>query len=399
MRRVLWRKAVAGYVLLVLVVVSVGGLLWYQLRPIVPLQPKIALPKASAQVVKPAGLLKASYLMSGDVFWGRGIDYFAQRSLLKYDWPFSRLNEFHPENYNGWIADMECPVTDRAVPYQTQVDSLIFSCSPKYLDSAKKYFTAFTIANNHTGNTGAAGFADTQTNLAAAGIQFFGHYDLSQVGDLCEVVSLPVIVDNQPAKLPIAMCGYHWLARNPTDEELAQISLYAKYFPVWVFPHGGTEYAIHSTPQQEAMYHKFIDLGADVVFGDHPHVVENTEAYHGKLIVYDMANLIFDQWFDSEVTKSLIVNTKISAVVDENLQKYLDLGGSCASFKDSCLQTAQVQGLSGYKLSYTYDIIAGERSSASLSDRLTHPASPATQQWLLQRTDWANTLAGLTKSP
>jgi hypothetical protein len=390
------RYYLAAWVLSVAVFAVAGLALWhYHFGRAAP-TPKAAFLKTPAQpAVTSPKKLETSYLMSGDVFWGRGIDYFAQRSPLKYDWPFSRLNEFHPENYNGWISDMECPVTDINVPYQTQVDSLIFSCSPKYLSAASKFFSAFTIANNHTGNTGAQGFADTQTNLTKAGIQVFGHYDLSQINDLCEVVSMSVVVDGRNDKLPIAMCGYHWLARMPTDEELAQITNYSKYFPVWVFTHGGTEYATRSNPQQRALYRKMIDLGADAVFGDHPHVVQETEAYKGHLIVYDFGNLIFDQWFDKEVTKSLIVNTKITATVDANLQKYLDMGQTCMAFKDTCLQTAQSQDLKAYKLNYTYDIIAGERSSDSLADRLTHPAGPATQAWLEQRTDWVNTLAGL----
>lgn len=75
---------------------------------------------------------------------------------------------------------MECPITDKKVPYQTQVDALIFSCSPDYLSAAKNWFNVFTLANNHTDNTGTDGFADTRNNLAAAGLQFFGHYDIAK---------------------------------------------------------------------------------------------------------------------------------------------------------------------------------------------------------------------------
>lgn len=356
-------------------------------------QPAVQLPtKHEKKPVKIYG----SYLVSGDLFWGRGIDYFAQQNPLKYDWPFSRLSEFHPENYDGWISDMECPVTTKTVPYQVQVDSLIFSCSPSYLQSASKWFSAVTIANNHTNNMGADGFADTQKNLAAAGIQFFGHYDQAQTQDLCDVVSLKAKVDNEAIKLPIAMCGYHWLARQPTDEELSQITKFAAYFPVWVFPHGGTEYAIHSTPAQEALYRRMIDAGADVVFGDHPHVVENTEAYKGKLIVYDLGNLIFDQWFDNEVTKNMVVNAQVSAQVDTNLQKYMDMADSCSAYHDTCMQTAASEKLKPYKLNYSYQIMAGDSSNANMNDRLKHLGSPEVQKWLVQRTDWQNTLAGLS---
>jgi poly-gamma-glutamate synthesis protein (capsule biosynthesis protein) len=340
-----------------------------------------------------------SYLVSGDVFWGRGIDYYSQRSPLKYDWGFSRLNEFHPENYDGWISDLECPVTDRTVPYQTQVDKLILQCPPQYLTAASKYFTAFTIANNHTDNTGAQGFADTRTNLSKAGIQYFGDYDSGQTDNLCEVISLPAKLDGKTTRLPIAMCGYHWLARVPTESELAEITTYSKYFPVWVFAHGGTEYATQHNAAQQDLYRKMIDLGASVVFGDHPHVVQDTEAYKGKLIVYDFGNLIYDQWFDSEVTKSLIVNTKITATVDSNLQTYLNMGTGCAPFKDNCLSQAEKQGLHAPTFKYTYDILAGDSSNDTDSTRRKHPATPEVYQWLLGRTNWPQTLKGLQQNP
>lgn len=255
--------------------------------------------RSTIQNTQPASNISSSYLVSGDVFWGRAIDLYAQQSSLKYDWPFSRLSEFERSKYDGWIADMECPISSKKISYQLQVDSLVFSCPPDYLTSAKNWFDVFTLANNHTDNTGADGFSETRQNLANSGLQFFGHYDLAQKDDLCEVVTLKAKLGRQATKLPIAMCGYHWLARMPTDEELAKIKQYAAYFPLWVFPHGGTEYAIHSNPQQQELYRKMIDLGADAVFGDHSHVVQETEAYKGKLIVYSLGNLIFDQWFDA----------------------------------------------------------------------------------------------------
>lgn len=345
----------------------------------------------------PSKTLSGSYLVSGDVFWGRGIDYYAKQSPSKDAWPFSRLNEFQPQKYNGWISDMECPVTDQTVPYALQVSKLILQCPSHYASTAAKYFTAFTLANNHTDNTGAAGFADTRTNLAKAGIQFFGNYDKSVISDLCEIVTLPAKLGSQNVSLPIAMCGYHWLDSLPTTAELKQISLYAKYFPVWVFPHGGTEYSIHHSAAQQALYHQFIDYGADVVFGDHPHVIEDTEAYHGKLIIYDLGNLIYDQWFDNEVTKSLIMNVQVSATDDANLQAYLKLGLSCKAFQDSCLAEAKAQHLQAFTLSYNYKPIAGVRSNDNLTTRATHPGTTADQSWLLKRLDWSTTSVGLRR--
>jgi len=328
-----------GYTLIVIGVSAVG--IRQIFRKSTPVDSTSTQTPAQTTKTPPPQTLAGNYFISGDVFWGRGIDYYAQRSAEKYNWPFSRLSEFGRNKQDAWITDLECPVNNRNVPYQTQVDSLIFSCSPDYLTAAHKWFDVFTLANNHTGNTGEDGFAQAQTNLAQAGFQFFGHYDLAQSNDLCEVITLPVHVGTQKQQLPIAMCGYHWLSREPTDAELAKINEYAAYMPVWVFPHGGTEYATKSSAAQQTLYRKMIDLGADAVFGDHPHVVQETEAYKGKLIVYSLGNLIFDQWFDQEVTKSLIVNVHIKASMDATVQQWINLAPSCSKFEDDCLAKAK----------------------------------------------------------
>ena len=134
-----------------------------------------------------------------------------------------------------------------------------------------------------------------------------------------------------------------------------------------------------------------INLGADVVFGDHPHVVQDTEAYRGRLIVYNLGNLIYDQWFDQEVTKSLIVNIYFSTKFDSNAQAHSQLAENCSKFKDDCLTTAQNQALHKPILRYGYRIKAGNSSDVSLNERLKHLGDPATQKWLLNRTNWLQT--------
>jgi poly-gamma-glutamate synthesis protein (capsule biosynthesis protein) len=48
---------------------------------------------------------------------------------------------------------------------------------------------------------------------------------------------------------------------------------------------------------QQHAAHQFVDAGADIVFGAHPHVVEPIEIYNGKKIFYSLGNFIFDQYF------------------------------------------------------------------------------------------------------
>ncbi len=62
-----------------------------------------------------------------------------------------------------------------------------------------------------------------------------------------------------------------------------------------VVSHGGEEFTSLPNPYTRDRYLKFLELGADVVVGHHPHVPENYELFdNGKAIFYSLGNFIFD---------------------------------------------------------------------------------------------------------
>jgi len=62
-----------------------------------------------------------------------------------------------------------------------------------------------------------------------------------------------------------------------------------------VASHGGEEFTSLPNPYTRDRYIKFLELGADVVVGHHPHVPENYELFDGgKAIFYSLGNFIFD---------------------------------------------------------------------------------------------------------
>ena len=56
--------------------------------------------------------------------------------------------------------------------------------------------------------------------------------------------------------------------------------------------HWGVERKTIPTPYQVQLGRALIDAGADVVWGNHPHVLQGAEMYRGKLIIYSMGNMI-----------------------------------------------------------------------------------------------------------
>ena len=62
-----------------------------------------------------------------------------------------------------------------------------------------------------------------------------------------------------------------------------------------VVAHGGEEFTSLPSPYTRERYLKYLELGADVVVGHHPHVPENYEVFaDGKAIFYSLGNFIFD---------------------------------------------------------------------------------------------------------
>ena len=61
-----------------------------------------------------------------------------------------------------------------------------------------------------------------------------------------------------------------------------------------VLPHDGIEYVDIPLPETIARYRDFIDYGADVVIGTHPHCPQGWESYNGKPIFYSLGNLLFN---------------------------------------------------------------------------------------------------------
>lgn len=57
--------------------------------------------------------------------------------------------------------------------------------------------------------------------------------------------------------------------------------------------HWGEEKRFKTTTTQRQYGHAIIDVGADLVLGNHSHVVGEIEKYNGKYIVYSLGNFCF----------------------------------------------------------------------------------------------------------
>lgn len=304
--------------------------------------------------------VESHMLFVGDVFWGRTVQTKAERSGLGYAYPTKDLTKADRQTYDAWIANFECPITTNDVPLNLQISDLKFNCRPEYLANLAKWFTAASQANNHTDNNGGkAGLDATRQNLAGSGIQNFGTYDMDQTNDICEVISMPAhtVPGNTTVKIPVAMCGFMYVVDTaPTETQLNVMKEYAKVMPVIAFPHMGVEYRSTAEEAKVSAYHRMIDAGADAVIGAHPHVIQNSEVYKGRLIAYSTGNFLFDQQsLGRATTLGLGVGLDLTIKDPKAVQAYESVGPSCAAYKDTCLQQLETKLTARPAIGVTYN--------------------------------------------
>jgi poly-gamma-glutamate synthesis protein (capsule biosynthesis protein) len=199
------------------------------------------------------------------------------------------------------VANLEGPITTN--PSIAQVDHTIlrFTFDPALTKQvlAPLNLSAVSLANNHAYDFGKSGYAQSREYLSQWGIGAFGH-PYNTAGHLSTKL-------NSRGKT-ICLVGFMQLYVTGTSTVTSEIqTLRPECDKVVVFPHWGDEYTHEPTGPQVAAAHAFIDAGADMVIGAHPHVVQPFEVYRGKPIIYSLGNAMFDQNFSWDTTHGLAV--------------------------------------------------------------------------------------------
>ena len=349
---------------------------------------------------------KMKIMYAGTTFWGRRTNQLARASKLGVKYPFSKISTLHRENYDAWIGGLECPLVQKegnAHNYAEENSIFKFNCDPDYLPEAKKYFTAFLLGNNHTDNQGGGkGLTETRKHLDDAGIQYFGtpKYTGTAESELtrdtkeatnCGIVVLPLNVtyDNEETKkvqMPFGFCSAHGVFGIPGQDYINNMKTYATYVPTIAMPHMGAEYQPSHDQLRQNLYRQMIDVGVDAVIADHPHWVQDAEAYKNKLIVYSMGNFMFDQYDGVEYSRSAAIeaNAKVD-VKDVDFDKWNKLGEACLKDKKTCLDKIKDAKLPKISVTWKYDFHA----TTSANDCITRLSSQAEQNAVAQRLRWS----------
>jgi len=250
-------------------------------------------------------LARASIIFGGDMMFDRTI-----RTLLVRegeDYIFSCIKDvLHGADLA--LANLEGPITSHdsvSVGTAPGIEgNYTFTFPLSTAELLKRHNIALVnIGNNHIMNFGREGLAETKQKLSGVGVDFFG--DPSGNTALYKRVK----------GVPFAFVNYNEFlgtAESSIYGTLAEIKdAQKKGYVVIVYTHWGEEYA-PVTPRVRQLAHTFVEAGADIVLGSHPHVVQEHEIYKGAHIYYSLGNFIFDQYWEESVRRGLLVRVEFT---------------------------------------------------------------------------------------
>lgn len=217
------------------------------------------------------------------------------------------------------IATLNGSITDVSPPVGCVVGSLVLSGTPTHADAmAKAGFDVISVASNHINNCsrnncGYRPFLDTLMNLRRVGITPVGGgknlaealapriFTINGVRfafvSLGELESTVFAKDDRPGIAPLNeenLCKTLQTARANADV-------------VIFLPHWGSEYSPLPNPGQMKYARLAAAEGADLVIGNHTHVIQGQQIINGVQIFYGLGNFVFDQFWELPLRSSLLV--------------------------------------------------------------------------------------------
>lgn len=182
------------------------------------------------------------------------------------------------ENDDLTIVNFEGTLTERGT---RQDKTFAFKGNPKYTQVLTEgSVEAVTLANNHSRDYGDVSFDDTKKYIEEAGIVWFENLNTKVIdvkGVKVGLVGLYALNGTAEDNLPKAM---EQVKSDGAELIVLQV-------------HWGIEGDNYPQDSQVNLAHNAIDMGADLVIGHHPHVLQGMEVYKDRVIAYSLGNFCF----------------------------------------------------------------------------------------------------------
>ena len=208
-------------------------------------------------------------------------------------------------------------------------NALRFINKPEVLKSLKSIDTHLVcLANNHIMDNGNIGLQNTIKNLKKYRINYVGA-ELSQ-----KKIYKPFLFEKNNQKIAVINTSEGEEANEKYNKNIGasdmesykiidQIRSYKnKGYLVILIAHAGVEYIPAPPPYIINIYKNFVDEGADLVIGHHPHVLQGFEIYKNVPIFYSLGN--FTMW-KQNLRKNCYHSYFLNIKVQDNILSNINL--------------------------------------------------------------------------
>ena len=225
------------------------------------------------------------------------------------------------------IGNLESPLFINSSPQRKRN---LLGAPPSSVDALDFLgFNALCLANNHITDQDPEGIARTVDILKSHNISYFG------AGKDLDSACQPAFI--QANGLSFAFLGYAAgssdvgaqmatesregctpLSLDRIEHDIAALRNIVSHIVVSL--HWGYQFDLYPEPRQIEIARKIIDLGALIVHGHHPHVVQGMERYRNGLILYSLGNFFFPNFkrsdgcwfrFPKESSRTAIVQCEV----------------------------------------------------------------------------------------
>lgn len=212
-----------------------------------------------------------------DTFDKKGADYFLEKVKPIFDAD------------DLTIANLECILTDKG---ERRNKNWAFRGKPEYVDVLLHGgVDAVAFANNHCMDFGDISYTDTMNILEEKNMPY---------------ASYERVTTYDANGIKVGMIAINCLGVTEESETTGSIGQAEKYLAedmeklkgmncdmIVVSFHWGVQSDPKLSENQKVLGHKAVDMGADLVLGHHPHIIQGIEKYNGAYIVYSLANFCF----------------------------------------------------------------------------------------------------------
>lgn len=229
-------------------------------------------------------------------------------------------------NADIMMLNNEFPYSDRGEP--TEGKQFTFRAKPSsvsYLDDMG--VDLVSLANNHAYDYGEAAFLDTMETLKGAGIPYVGagadeeeamqpvYYIINNVKIAFLSATQIERLDNPDTKG--ASGNTPGVFRCWNGEKLLQKVREAKEQSdfVIVYVHWGTENEESTDWAQDKQAPELVEAGADLIIGDHPHILQKIDVINDTPVIYSLGNF----WFNSKTLDTGMVKVTLT---QDGLESY-----------------------------------------------------------------------------